>query len=123
MRRVWWQLILVLLVLALILMAIRAEAHTLTLAGAKRVATREAARLASTAPDTEHVDHRISGCRRVLTQTGKPKPHTVDCIAVFDFTKILHQTCTSVIRVQFRSPTSRSVRITYPGAPVCRSLN
>lgn len=122
MRPSAWQLVLVLLILGLVLAAVRAEGHTLTLVGAKRVATREAARLAAAAPKTEHVDYRVTVCRRVLTQTKKPKPHTVDCTAVFDFTKVLHQTCTSVIRVQFCSPTSRSVRVTYPGLPSCHEL-
>lgn len=119
----WLQLILVLALLAVVIWAVQSDAHTLSLAGAKRVATREAVRLANAAPKTEHVDSRVTGCHRVLTQTKVPKPHTVDCDAVFDFTKVLHQSCRSVIRVQFRSPTSRSIRITYPGEPSCHDIS
>lgn len=97
-----------------------ASAHTLSLVGAKRVATRKAQQLADSVPPPEHVTVVMRGCTRGVTRTGKAKPHTVDCKARFIFDK-LGQTCDSMIRVQFTSDTSTRTRATYPNQPSCRS--
>lgn len=101
------------IVLAASIPAAQAEAHTLSLRGADRVATRDAEKILREIPRHEDAHSTVGRCKR-------RSPHTVDCRANFYFIT-RGKRCSRTIRVRFPTKT-RKVRITYPGDVVCHPL-
>ena len=98
----------VLLVLAACLLcAASAQAHTITMAGAQRVADRYAKRIAASARPVP---------RAGLDVCFRRTRHVVDCVAVFRFSAVR---CERMVRVRFTSPHHRRVSIRFVGNTAC----
>ena len=98
--------VLLAVVIALFLAA-PASAHTITMAGAERVADRYAKRIATSARPVPRA--WADDCRR-------RSHHGVDCVAVFRFRAVR---CERTVRVRFPSPTRRWVSVRFADGPSC----
>lgn len=94
-------------VAACLLLAAPAQAHTLTMAGAERMAERYVKRVAAEADRPAMAS--ASRCRRRTR-------HIVDCISLFRFGAVI---CERRVRVRFTSTEHRRVSVRFAGTGEC----